>query len=392
MDSSAPVPARQGGWWYYERQEPGQRFWTRYRQPALAALPGAGKSSCGSREVKSKPGAGSHGGSGRSRAAAKGQGQAEQAAAAAADSGPVWSDSGPHPAAPEQVVLDPDMECDKALRLSPTKGTTSSSNRSSSVGGTSTSSSGAPEHCDVYGSTVSPDGRLVAFGVDVSGGEQYQLLVRNIASGQPLLPAPIPATNGDYEWAADSRALFYVTRNGSTNRPSQVWYVRLPGQQLRNSSSTAPSAPVPLLLWEELNPAFYLSLSRSSSGRFLLLSSASEVTQQVLLLDLQSPAGQSPSRDSWLAPAPQQQGVQQQVVGHWQSWLFLLVVSPRAPNGELLVAPISNPQQHTVRAQPSAGTCCICSRAQCPPGLESVHVSLLAWVWQTAVLVLYSCH
>ncbi|WIA37001.1 hypothetical protein OEZ86_008238 [Tetradesmus obliquus] len=102
-----------------------------------------------------------------------------------------------------------------------------------------------------------------------------------------------------------------------------------------------PNDPVP-----EDNPAFYLSLSRSSSGRFLLLSGASEVTRQVLLLDLQQHA--PPSADAWLVPAPRVHGVQQQVVGHWQSWLFLLVVSPDTPNGELLVAPVEASQQHTV--------------------------------------------
>jgi len=107
----------------------------------------------------------------------------------------------------------------------------------------------------------------------------------------------------------------------------------------------------PTLLWQEDHPAFYLSLSRTSSGRYLLLSSASEVTKEVLLMDLSSAAaaGHVPHRDDWLRLAPRTAGVQQQSVAHWQSWLFLLVISPATPNGELRVAPVSQPQQHTVR-------------------------------------------
>eukprot|EP00775_Hariotina_reticulata_P003057 gene3058-3338_t len=229
------------------------------------------------------------------------------AAAAGGYSYDSWDSSAPDADAPAQVVLDPNRECAAAA---------------SGADDTGSGSSTSTEHCDVFGATVSPDGALVAFGVDVSGSELYQLMVRNISSNKPVIMPMISGTSGDYEWAASSQGLFFITRNSTTNRPDKAWYFDL---------TTAQS----VLLWKEDNAAFYLSLSRSSSGRFLLLASASEVTRQVVLMDLevQHRAGRAPTANDWLHLAPRQAGVQQQAVAHWQSWLFLLVVSPSTPNG-----------------------------------------------------------
>lgn len=106
-------------------------------------------------------------------------------------------DSGPAADAAEQVVLDPNQECERL---------------------TNSSAAG----CDILGTRVSPDGALVVFGLDASGTEQYATYVRNIGNGAMLLPEPILGTSGDYEWSQDSQSLFYVTRNATTNRPSKV--------------------------------------------------------------------------------------------------------------------------------------------------------------------------
>jgi protease II len=369
-----PVPVKHGSWWYHEQQLPGQTYWLHYRSQATLvkhastirdgsvvsgnsskiqqkSVPsdkfrtflnmsnsssqpaGHGISSSSSNKhgklgrnlltrIHARTSKLNHGGKSALRPTSAG---AAAAAAAAADSYSYdsWDSSVPDTDAPVQLVLDPNRECAAAA---------------SGVDDTGSESSPSSQHCDVFGATVSPDGALVAFGVDVSGSELYQLMVRNISSNKPLVMPVISGTSGDYEWGASSQGLFFITRNATTNRPDQAWYVDL---------STAQ----PVLLWKEDNAAFYLSLSRSSSGRFLLLASASEVTRQVVLMDLetQQQAGRVPSADDWLHLAPRQAGVQQQAVAHWHSWLFLLVVSPSTPNGELRAAPVSRPQQHRVR-------------------------------------------
>jgi oligopeptidase B len=55
---------------------------------------------------------------------------------------------------------------------------------------------------------VSPDARLLAFATDTSGAERYTLMVKDLTTGQ-ILPDRIANVNGNVEWAADNRTLFY---------------------------------------------------------------------------------------------------------------------------------------------------------------------------------------
>jgi hypothetical protein len=81
------------------------------------------------------------------------------------------------------------------------------------------------------------------------------------------------------------------------------------------------------------------------------------------------------------------QGVQQQVVGHWQSWLFLLVVSPDTPNGELLVAPVDAPQQHTVSRQLAALTWHVGTWLACCAASLMLGYILQGCVWPATAII-----
>ncbi|CAE7148746.1 dapb1 [Symbiodinium necroappetens] len=59
---------------------------------------------------------------------------------------------------------------------------------------------------------VSPDGRRLAYSIDVDGSERYTLHIIDIQSRQPL-STPIPATMGSPIWDAHSNNLFYVVVN-----------------------------------------------------------------------------------------------------------------------------------------------------------------------------------
>lgn len=176
LDDGETVPARHGNWWYYERSEAAKRHWVTYRRQAhWEQLHAADAPAPGTAEHVQQQ-----------------QLQEDEPFPEASA-----SELAPHPAAPEQVVLDPNAECSA---FEPTA-----------------------EACEVVGRQVSPDGHLVAYGLDASGTESYRMLVRRISDGMSMLDAVLDNTSGDYEWAADSSGVFYVTREPDTNRPYQVW-------------------------------------------------------------------------------------------------------------------------------------------------------------------------
>ncbi|MEJ2604699.1 MAG: S9 family peptidase, partial [Gammaproteobacteria bacterium] len=76
------------------------------------------------------------------------------------------------------------------------------------------------EFFDIGAVEHSPDHRLIAYGVDRTGSEYYDIRVRNVASGEEY-PETIHSTDGDAVWAADSASFYYIERDDH-QRPKRV--------------------------------------------------------------------------------------------------------------------------------------------------------------------------
>ncbi|MCK0209057.1 S9 family peptidase [Starkeya koreensis] len=122
----------------------------------------------------------------------------------------------------------------------------------------------------------SPDHRLYAWTADEAGSEYYTLRIRDIAAGTDL-PDLVHETTGDVLWSADGAHLFYIRRDGE-HRPSFVY---------RHALGTDPAGDV--LVYEEPDKGFFVSLGRTQSGRFGLISCGDHDTSEVWLLDLHAP-------------------------------------------------------------------------------------------------------
>jgi len=132
--------------------------------------------------------------------------------------------------------------------------------------------------CKVARLAVSPDNRLVAFGVDTRGDRLYTIRVRDLRSGA-MLPDAIPGTAAEIAWAADSRTFFYTTADASIRTYRVVRH--------------ALGSPVgsDAVVFQEDDPLFEVSLRRSKSRAVVLVESASETSSEWLVLDATHPGG-----------------------------------------------------------------------------------------------------
>ena len=121
-------------------------------------------------------------------------------------------------------------------------------------------------------SSHSPDHTLLAYAADESGSELASLRVRDLATGTDL-PDVIPDTGGDIVWAADSRTLYYVRRDDN-HRPHSVWR-----HTLGNNVDTDEQ------VYEEPDPAFFVSLGQTQSRRFVVIAAHEHETSEVHLID-----------------------------------------------------------------------------------------------------------
>ena len=123
---------------------------------------------------------------------------------------------------------------------------------------------------------VSPDDRLLAYSVDRTGDEVYELRFRDLGSGEDL-PDRIARSYYGGAWSADAAHFFYTVHDAAY-RPFQVWRHRL----------GTPVAQDALVL-EEPDERFELELRGTRSGGLVLIWAASRDTTEAWALDAHEP-------------------------------------------------------------------------------------------------------
>jgi oligopeptidase B len=134
--------------------------------------------------------------------------------------------------------------------------------------------------CQLGSWKVSPDNARVAFAVDFTGGRAFRIFVRTIATGETV-DQGIDNTSSDLVFAGDSYTLFYVRNEPTTLRSYQVWLHRM---------GTNPNSDV--LIYEESDPTFDLSIALSGSRKFFLLNINEERTSEFRYLPANQPTGE----------------------------------------------------------------------------------------------------
>lgn len=165
---------------------------------------------------------------------------------------------------------------------------------------------------------VSPDHRLLAYSLDTTGAERYTLRIRDLDT-QTDLTDELENTYYSAAWASDNRTLFYV-RPDETMRPWQLW---------RHEVGSASEADV--CLHEEEDDRFYLSVSRTRSGGYIVLALRSMITAEARVLDAAAPTGE------FRAVQPRRQGVEYSLDHRGDR--FLVLTNEGAPNFRLLEVP-----------------------------------------------------
>lgn len=177
---------------------------------------------------------------------------------------------------------------------------------------------------------VSPDGELLAYTTDEDGSERFRLHLKNLATGEELADLVLN-TSGSVEWAEDGRTLLYVELNDKL-RPYRVRAHRLGGDPVDDA-----------ILYAEDDPAFFVSLAKTRSRRYVLIASGTHVTREIFALDATDP----------LAPghlvAPRRDGHRYSLDhAHGRFWIL---TNDRHENFRLVSAPEQAPEERHWREE-----------------------------------------
>ncbi|GGG77308.1 oligopeptidase B [Parapedobacter pyrenivorans] len=129
------------------------------------------------------------------------------------------------------------------------------------------------------GFNISPDNKLLAYGVDTVSRRQYTIHVKDLETGTILADA-IPGTSGGSVWANDNRTLFYTKNNPATLLTEKV---------MRHTLHA--DSKVDAVVYHESDNTNYIGVGKAKSGKFIYLYSGGTLSSEVHYLNADDPTG-----------------------------------------------------------------------------------------------------
>jgi oligopeptidase B len=131
------------------------------------------------------------------------------------------------------------------------------------------------EFFSLGGSSVSPDGTMLAYSTDVVGDERYTIRVKDLATGD--LHDEVVGVIGGATWDRAGESFYYTTVDDAW-RSDKVWRHHLGTTQAEDE-----------LVHHETDERFFVGVGRSRSDRFIVVASGSKTTSEYRFLDAEAP-------------------------------------------------------------------------------------------------------
>lgn len=130
---------------------------------------------------------------------------------------------------------------------------------------------------DVTGLTISPDNRLLAYGVDNVSRRKYTLYIKDLTTGK-IMKESVPNTDGSYVWAADNQTLFYDVKDEVTLRSYKIRKHKL------GTEATADTD-----VYEEKDETFGCGVYKSKTNDYIFIGSYSTLTSEIRCIRADQP-------------------------------------------------------------------------------------------------------
>jgi len=170
------------------------------------------------------------------------------------------------------------------------------------------------------GFNISPDNKLLAYGVDMVSRRQYTIHIKNLETGEVYADA-ITNSTGSSVWANDNKTLFYTAKNAETLLTEKI---------KRHLLGTKEAADV--VVYEEKDKSNYIGVDKSKSGSFILIQSSATLSSEFRYLDANKP------NDAFKVFQPRIKDVLYNVTALADK--FLIVTNQNAINFKLMECPL----------------------------------------------------
>jgi oligopeptidase B len=125
---------------------------------------------------------------------------------------------------------------------------------------------------NLTGISISEDNKWVSFGIDTVSRRQYTIQIKNLETNE-ILPLKIENTTGGATWASDNQTIFYSRKDEVTLRPDRIFKHKL-GSNPEND----------VVVYFEKDDTFNVSVYKSKSKKYLIITSESTLTSEYQIL------------------------------------------------------------------------------------------------------------
>ncbi|MGK9127351.1 S9 family peptidase [Olivibacter jilunii] len=128
------------------------------------------------------------------------------------------------------------------------------------------------------GFSISPDNKLMAFGVDTVSRREYTIFIKNLETGA-LYTEEIKGTTGAVAWANDNKTFFYTAKN-----PVTLLTEKIKKHELGTDVRMDP------VVYEEKDNSNYIGVARAKSGKFIYIYSGATTSSETRFISADKPS------------------------------------------------------------------------------------------------------
>ncbi|SKB31135.1 oligopeptidase B [Salegentibacter holothuriorum] len=182
------------------------------------------------------------------------------------------------------------------------------------------------EYYSLGGLNVSPNNKMVAFGVDTLSRRKYTIQIKDLQTGE-IYPDKIENATGGSTWAADNKTLFYTKKDDQTLRSYRI-YKHILGTDAAEDE----------LVFEEEDETFNTYVYKSKSKDYIIIGSHSTLTTEYRILKADDP------NCEFKVFQPRERGLEYSIA-HYEGDFYVMTNKDKATNFRLMKTPVESTSQ-----------------------------------------------
>lgn len=127
------------------------------------------------------------------------------------------------------------------------------------------------------GFSVSPDNKLLAFGVDQVSRRQYTINIKNLETGE-IYKDVISNTQADPTWANDNKTIFYTSKNPVTLLSEKI-----------KKHTLGTDAKTDVVVYDEKDNTNYIGVFKSKNEKYIFIGSQGTLTTEYRMIEANHP-------------------------------------------------------------------------------------------------------